>query len=312
MKTRLQLALICATLLFFFNESKAQTKLIHYWHFNNVASGVHLGTGKLNSDYTKQGVTTGYLRNVKLAATVRDTGYWDNGTPGDTTNQRPGFGGCCGGTTSAYIRTRNPNDSMQFLWYIPTTHFKNIVIKYSSQSSSAASGPARQKYEYSLDSGATFITTGLPILFDSAGVAFGKVTLNLSALTTVNNTNKLMLRIRTSAPNTGTSGNTRYDNITVEGDSISAVLPTGIAQLSSEASGFSVYPNPSNDYIFIGATGTAPLQVTIADITGRVVYATNSYDKSPVDVSHLTSGIYFVHLNDSAASRTAVLKFVKN
>jgi hypothetical protein len=48
----------------------AQTKLLHFWHFNNTlplggSGGVHFGTNKMNSDYTKPSVTTGYLRSIK-------------------------------------------------------------------------------------------------------------------------------------------------------------------------------------------------------------------------------------------------------
>lgn len=297
----------------------AQTKLIHYWHFNNTqplsgAGGVHFGTNKMNSDYTRPGVTTGYLRYVKVPNCVKDTGYWDNGGLADTTNQRPGFGGCCPAITAAtnnsYVRTRNPSDSMQFLWYIPTKNFKNIVLKWGSQASSTTSGQHRQIFDYSLDSGATFITTGLPKLFDSAGVAWGKITLNLSAISSVNNSNKLMLRIKFGAPNTGTSGNNRFDNITVEGDSIVA-LTTGIERYIKDK-GYYIYPNPANEIIQLISPLSGNKTVNIKSINGQVVFRKEVSDGEPIDIARIKAGVYLIWVTETETNETHCLRFIKN
>ncbi len=321
MKKNLLIAIVAImAILFSTKEISAQTKLIHYWHFNNTlptsgAGGIHFGTGKMNSDYTKSGVTTGYLRFLKVAGCLADTGYWDN-LLGDSINQRPGYGACCpvfGATVSnSAVRTRNPTDSMQFLWYIPTTNYKNIKITWESESSSTGSGQHRMNYSYSLDSGATFITTNLPKLFDSAGTAWGKIVLNLSAISTVTNTNKLMLRIKFSAPNTGGSGNNRFDNITVEGDSVSSG-PTGIHEYGYTTGDYKVYPNPANDRLTISSARNEASEIVILNLIGQVVSSYKDDGKQlPIDVSTLTNGIYFVRINDLNGENKAVLKFVKN
>jgi hypothetical protein len=313
--------LIFATILFSTvrNELTAQTKLIHYWHFNNTlpttgAGGIHLGTGPINADYSRYN-SGAYIRFTKVPLCIKDTGYIDNNT-GDSTNQRVGYGACCPALTATInnssIRTRNPNDSMEFLWYIPTKNFKNIMIKWGAESSSTGSGPHRENYDYSLDSGLTYMTTGLPRLFDSAGTAWGKISLNLSGLTSINNNSKFMFRIKLGSPNTGASGNNRYDNITVEGDSIGSV-PTGISEKTSNTLGYNLYPNPSSDVINISTPFSGMKNISVRNIVGQTLLVSAKEEKEfPIDISQLTKGVYFIYVSDQAGENKATLKFIKN
>lgn len=300
----------------------AQTRLLHYWHFNNTlpasgGGGTHLGTGKMNSDYTKPSITTGYLRYVKHPQCVKDTGYWDNYS-GDTINQRIGYAGCCPSysatTNNCSVRMRNPSDSMMFLWYIPTTNFMNIKIKFEAQASSTGSGQHRMNYEYSLDSGATYVTGGLPRLFDSAGTGWGKVVLDLSGISSVNNNKKLMIRIKFSAPNTGTSGNNRYDNISIEGDSISTAVPTGLSTLDKPSPFYHIYPNPSNDHITISGTASGPVVISIIDLLGNIVYTlrNEALTEEEINISGLNKGPYYIRITNELTKNTETLKFLKN
>ena len=220
MKKDLVLGLACIIVFLFWNDQiKAQSKkLIHYWHFNNTAPGVHLGA--IPSDYSALGNATIIYQPIPGGGSDTAQAYIDN-LAGDTLNQRNGYAGCCG-VTNYGVRTRNPSDNMQFLWYIPTLKYQNIVIKYETQSSSTGSGQHRQVFSYSLDSAKTFSTAGLPIAFDSAGLKWGEVILDLSSISNVNNSDKFVLKITFAAPNTGTSGNNRFDNISVEGDTMIA------------------------------------------------------------------------------------------
>jgi formylmethanofuran dehydrogenase subunit D len=294
MKKNIFFILACSFILILFQpENQAQTKkLIHYWHFNNTVAGVHLVT--IPADYSTLGNASVVYKPIKVAGasdTSNVNDYMDNykvvAADYDTINSRPGYGGCCGGTNYA-VRTRNPSDYMQFLWYIPTKKYQNIVIKYGTQSSSTASGQHRQVFSYSLDSAKTFITSGLPIAYDSAGLVFGKVTIDLSSVPAVNNNEKLVFKIVFTAPNTGTSGNNRFDNITVEGDTItkpaftSTALTTGIINrpysyaitaTGAPAPTFSVSGNPS--WLTLSGnilSGTPPAVGTFGPVT---ITATN-------------------------------------
>lgn len=300
------------------NVTISQTKLIHYWHFNNTlpttgAGGIHFGTSPINADFTRYN-SKAYVRYTKVPNCIKDTGYIDNNV-GDSTNQRIGYGACCpayGSTTNnSSVRLRNPSDSMMFLMYIPTKNFKNIVVKYGSQASSTASGPHRQNYDYSLDSGATYITTGLPKLFDSTGIAWGKMTLNLSAISTLSNTSKLILRMKLAAPNTGSSGNIRVDNITVEGDSIVAGSTVGLNQVIAEKSNYHIFPNPSKDLILISCPPSNSRSITIFNLTGEQVYLKQKEDGLPINISNLNNGIYFIQLKENSTNELVTLKFIK-
>src|SRR5664280_1928094 len=139
MKKKIFFILACSFVLFLFQpESQAQTKkLIHYWHFNNTVTGVHLVT--IPADYSTLGNASVVYKPIKVAGasdTSNVNDYMDNYkvvvADYDTINSRPGYGGCCGGTNYA-VRTRNPSDYMQFLWYIPTKKYQNIIcLLYTS------------------------------------------------------------------------------------------------------------------------------------------------------------------------------------
>ena len=314
--------LLGTMMIFAASQSSAQTQLLHYWHFNNTlpatgAGGIHFGTSPMNSDFSRTSVSaSGYLRYVKHPLCVKDTGYWDNNV-GDTINERMSFGGCCPSptatTANCSIRTRNPSDSMMFLWYIPTTNHKNIKIAFETMASSTSSGQHRMNYEYSLDSGATYITSSLPRLYDSAGTAWGRVTLDLSAITAVNNNHKLMLRIKFSAPNTGSSGNNRYDNITVEGDSIAAT-PTGISEIKNQSSTFHLYPNPSKGVVTLSSKSSEPVSIAVISLLGQRVFATEGKENDEVtmDLSALHTGLYYIAVTGTESKKTEMLKLIKN
>ncbi len=67
MKKKIFFILACSFVLFLFQpESQAQTKkLIHYWHFNNTQSGVHLGA--IPADYSALGNASIIYKPIKVA-----------------------------------------------------------------------------------------------------------------------------------------------------------------------------------------------------------------------------------------------------
>jgi arabinogalactan endo-1,4-beta-galactosidase len=60
-----------------------------------------------------------------------------------------------------------------------------------------------------------------------------------------------------------------------------------------------VYPNPVSDQFFVKFEGMTQMPLQIYDINGRIIHENNAYNSgSPVDISDLASGIYFVKIND--------------
>ena len=216
----------------------AQNKLIHYWSFNKTPTTVAgqstypsmkadfslIDTNKALWSYNLfPGTSTGYK------------GFYDPVSPGSDTNDRQGF------TAGNAFRFRNPADSAEVRIYIPTTGYSNIVLKYALESSSVGSGDKVEQFAYSTDSGLTWknkangltvndvpvdtlLTT--PALYQ--GSSWGLVKISFGKDTTVNNNPKLVFRIRLTQLNTGTSGNNRFDNFSVEGGNVPNTIIVGV------------------------------------------------------------------------------------
>ena len=223
MRNKLLACFFCiSTLLLSTKESQAQSRLIHYWNFNTFTSVIHLpATASLAADYSIIDTSKARLAYTPIT-TVAGTylGFCDFGTSGasdfDTVNTQFASPG------GNYFRARNPTDSMQFLLYIPTTHYQNITIRYGTQTSSTSSGDSAQIYSYSLDSGSTWNTIGISpasLALTSAYTVFAPGTVTFTDPAASNNP-RLVFRITFKGRNTGTSGNNRFDNITVKGDTL--------------------------------------------------------------------------------------------
>jgi hypothetical protein len=337
MKKKLLLSVFTLSVFLSFNvESKAQLKLIHYWHFNNWNSGFPSGPvvpsaatmpGK-KADYSALDTNHAVLWDKEIPGTHSEfMSYWDNlAGSGDTINERKGYGGCCGETTQNAMRARNPNDSMELAFYMPTNGYSNLVMTWETESSSTGSGCARQLFAYSTDSGKTFTTATVPVTvtpypsgikgtpatttasYDSAGTSWGLVSLNLSSITAINNNSKFVFRIQLSAPNSGASGNNRFDNITLEGTSLSGIDP-----IQAEAMGYNLYPNPSSQKLTIVSPSEGSKLIEICNLMGQIISSTQTEGKQfPVEISNLNNGVYFVYITEKSNGARVPLKFIKN
>jgi Secretion system C-terminal sorting domain len=287
----------------------SSSKMIHYWHFNNTlpadgSGNIYLGYTPLMADFSRIGGASIVYKPIK--GVVNDLGTIDN-LVGDTINQRTGFSACCGAVNNA-VRARNPSDSMQFLWYMPTTRYQNIVIKYETELSSLKSGQREQVFSYSLDSAATFINTGLPVFSHFADTLWGKVTLDLRSIPAVNNNRKFVLRIDFVTQNTGTKGNNRFDNITVEGDISSDI--DAIPEISK--SDYALYPNPAKDHITLITTFEGEKMVSIYNSSGIVVSTYKMSGKEiQIETSSLSQGLYFMKILEPGGKTISILKFIR-
>ena len=221
MNRNLRASVICICLLFaLIGRSHGQSRLIHYWHFNHpvymVIPNIHgidadysiLDTSKAKIMYMENaGVSSAYSTFIDTVAT--------SATDYDTVNLR------LGATGGNALRARNPSDSMELRFYTPTTHYKNIVLKYAYERTT--NGATLQTYDYSIDSGVTWRTSGLTVTMDSATLnVFSLFTENFTD-TMVNNNPKLVFRVKFFGGGvSSTSGNNRFDNVTVEGDTLIA------------------------------------------------------------------------------------------
>lgn len=72
-----------------------------------------------------------------------------------------------------------------------------------------------------------------------------------------------------------------------------------------------VYPNPTNDFLFIDNIEKQIQKIEIFDLQGRLIKTINeNKDKYEIDISNLSSTTYLVKLSTTTGSQTT--KFVKN
>lgn len=88
-------------------------------------------------------------------------------------------------------------------------------------------------------------------------------------------------------------------------------VSVGIANINNEKLEYSIYPNPTKESVTIGwnATSADKAQVSIADVSGKVVYngvATMS-GATTINVSNLQSGLYFLNISSDMGNSTQKL-----
>ncbi len=174
--------------------------LVHYWNFNSLPTGT---LTSVSPDFS-------LLSGATITYPGTGAGYVDRVDPGSDLNAQnsdiAGYG----------LRPRNPSDTRELLIAFPTTGYDDIIINFATAKTS--NGATEQYYDYSLDGGANFITTNLPITtyLPNTEPSYEVVTLDFSAITGADNNANFVVRVRFGgATANGSSGNNRFDNITV-------------------------------------------------------------------------------------------------
>src|ERR1019366_8985002 len=161
------------------------------------------------------------------------------------------------------LRVRNPTDSMELHFVIPTKGFKGITSSYALQASSTT-GPQVQHFTYSIDGGQTWIAKGFTVngskqdtldvtqsIYQQSaapGAPYGHVTIGFDTVTLMDNNPGFIFRIVFGdTAMGGTSGNNRFDNLTVSAASI--VAPDGVNEPVQVQQQLNISPNPAVDNI---------------------------------------------------------------
>lgn len=85
---------------------------------------------------------------------------------------------------------------------------------------------------------------------------------------------------------------------------------TGIDQLSTTPAALSVHPNPNSGEFTVELANGFEKQIRVMDITGRLIYTSiSSQDKTTVDISSLSNGMYYVQIQSDNTVET--MKVVK-
>lgn len=187
--------------LLFCNMSYGQD-LVHYWNFNNNTSEVAITTPVVS-----------LIPGTSLTHIAGGTSFIDfaNGTGNnfevENLNARNGD------PAGTHLRFNTPIGGV-LEFGLPTTGYENIVVKFATRRS--GSGAGQQLWSYSVD-GTTYtpfttltINSGNPVL----------QTLDFSSIATIDNNPNFKLKVEFAAAGGGTGGNNRFDNFTLEGQSI--------------------------------------------------------------------------------------------
>ena len=212
--------------------------LIHYWNFTNLTTADTVPhTPRLKAFYSAIDTNAATITDtLQLGTSKYYVGWFDN-VAGDSTNHQ------LGDTSKNALRVRNPSDSMEVMMRIPSTGYKNLNLQYAMESSSTKSGQLVEFFDYSVDGGNTWKTSSLTVQGANVdtldvtnlifqGTSWGLVTVTFGTDTTVNNNPNLVLRIKFRGNNTGTSGNNRFEHVTVGRSSEFSATTTSAAASS--------------------------------------------------------------------------------
>lgn len=169
--------------------------LLHYWNFNDVnllAPAFTIGGSQLNY-----------------------TGTFDAVTPGTSLNARNSE------SAGNAVRLRNPAGI--FSMNLPTTNYSNLLLSFAVQRTT--NGARQNLVSYSVD-GVNFTTDSLRSYIHTVDTGWLGFSYDFSHISGVNNNPNFKIQIRFAINDTGSSGNNRFDNITLEGDIINPVIQT--------------------------------------------------------------------------------------
>ena len=228
---------------------------------------------------------------------------------------------------NGFIRARNPSDSCYMYLFIPTTGWKGISMDYAI----AVSGTSSAQFNilsYSVNGMAgpwknlttamdTFNVSGTPtpdtlLLINSVTIAtdtWYPEQIDFSTDPTVDNNPNFILRWMIAGNySSGPSHNDRYDNI-----SILASAPAGIDNINALAAGYEVYPNPANNVVnIVSDKFTGQKVITLFDVIGQTVSVTENKDKQTLlDISALSTGLYFVQIKEVSTGNSYTVKLAK-
>ena len=188
-------------------------QLIHYWHFNSLPSGT-LQSVTADSSIaggafiTYPGSGTGYLDRVAGEGSSINTQY-----------------GIDAGTA---LRVRNPSSTRELKLQIPSTGFGDIAIGWATVRT--GSGAQEQKVFYSTTEGNTEWTEITGVITVSESYQLNQI--SLKGIKAAENNHFLAIKVVFSGSNAaGSSGNNRFDNITISGKLIESNCNGNLPQI---------------------------------------------------------------------------------
>ena len=176
--------------------------LVHYWNFNNNASVAAITTPSQTAGGASLVAIAGGISLIDFAG---GTGQNFNLLNLNARNSD---------ASGTHLRFNDPIGGA-LVFALPTSGYENILVKFATRRS--GSGAGTQSWSYSLD-GTSYVafTTVTPNNGDPA-----LATLDFTAISGANNNANFKLKVEFSQGAGSTAGNNRFDNFTLEGNTVS-------------------------------------------------------------------------------------------
>lgn len=288
----------------FEKDATAFEHLIDYWHFNNlpqppvVITSVNADSSATgNAVITYPGTGAGYMDYTDTTTTGYTFGKQQGSNINIQLGQIPGNA----------LRVRNPSNTRYLLIKAPTTGFTDIKVKYATVRTTK--GAQNQRVSYTTD-GSTWILKQdnyIPPFPDTNPFALDS--LNFSDDLNVNNNPLFAVKVEFyGSQATGSSGNDRFDNITVSGNVNSCGVPSGLTATNitantatvswdavSGANSYDVdYKIHTATFWTNAATATTSLTINLSSLSGNTLYdyrvrSTCSYGSGNYSASQFTT-----------------------
>jgi hypothetical protein len=179
-----------------------KSQLIFYWDFNELVGP----STTIQPDFNASAATATIMYEGTGAGIMEN-----DGTIGYENNIRNNS------LAGTLLKVRNPSDTRNLIFNMPTTGFKKVIVQFATARSSNT-GATVQNYSYTVD-GVNYIQTGLSkITHNTTPDTADLIVLDFSEISTVNDNANFKVKIEFAGPTiSGTSGNNRFDNVTLEG-----------------------------------------------------------------------------------------------
>lgn len=237
--------LLLLSFYFFLSHSSFSQTILHYWNFNNVNT-VEEQLAPSQSLIVGSAIThiPGGTSEIQITSNV------NQGFEVENLNAQSGD------ESGAHLRFNNPIGGILEL-AIPTTGFRQIVIKYSTRRSGQGAGT--QNIAYSIDGGLTYVpyTSVQPVDGDPS-----LQTIDFSSVPEVNDNSDFRIQISFEELPGGTGGNNRFDNLTIEGNPSGAdLIPPTVA----------FEPNDGSTYVSVDVSPSLTFNEPVELATGENV-----------------------------------------
>ncbi len=258
--------------------------VVTYWHFNTLNTSAGDVT-VIEADHHAVHGTTARMTYTGGQPGDRDIDAYSEGS---YLNLQLGY------PAGQAARVRNPSDGRALVFDLPTVNYKDLRFSYAVHRS--PNGMLSHEMEYTTD-GINYTTYNMPQSTFHISDTYDVLTADFFGITAAENNPNFGIRITFTGNTGGSSGNNRFDNITLEGNMISS---TG--DITGGMTPLTLYPNPVTQGSLLRFN--TPIDFTLFDIHGRV--ALTGRNATEVTTGNLSKGVYLLRTAEGSTHRIIV------